>query len=122
MKVYKRLSQGLHMRRERSVGCSDSLALMWFPPAAAVRSILPAEPSGAETAAGRPVLGRTPYPAALGAGRGGVMEDSKRFFLEAKNDTRAPCRVAQGERATAETKVFCFFSSEKKVLPAGDAG
>ena len=45
-------------------------------------------------------------------------EASKAFFFEKKKQKTFVSAVAvlSGERATAETKVFCFFSSEKKAL------
>ncbi len=45
-------------------------------------------------------------------------EESKRFFFEKKNqETFAPLSHRVEEFATALTKVFRFFSSEKKALP-----
>ncbi len=45
------------------------------------------------------------------------MRESKRFFFEKKNQKSfAPCRGVSGERATAESKVFCFFFSKKKAF------
>jgi hypothetical protein len=43
--------------------------------------------------------------------------EGKRFFFEKKNQKTFDCctRLA-GESATALTKVFCFFSSEKKTF------
>jgi hypothetical protein len=39
------------------------------------------------------------------------------FFFEKKNQkTFVPWRTGPGERSCQRTKVFCFFSSEKKIF------
>jgi hypothetical protein len=42
-------------------------------------------------------------------------KEERLFFFEKKNQkTFAPWRVEGGEHSRQRTKVFCFFSSEKK--------
>jgi hypothetical protein len=44
------------------------------------------------------------------------MEARKQFFFEKKNQkTFVIMAYAAGENCDSETKVFCFFSSEKKI-------
>jgi hypothetical protein len=45
------------------------------------------------------------------------MEARKQFFFEKKNQkTFVIMACAAGKNRDSETKVFCFFSSEKKIL------
>jgi len=47
-------------------------------------------------------------------------KEAKQFFFEKKNQkTFASLAHAAGENRDSETKVFCFFSSEKKAFLRG---
>jgi hypothetical protein len=45
-----------------------------------------------------------------------VRQTGKQFFFEKKNQNFVIMAYAAGENRDSDTKVFCFFSSEKKAL------